>query len=192
MSFSIDVNRQLGVSRFFNVLSSRLAAVERWVLIVLASLVTLLILLNVVTRSLDFAIYWVDELAIYTMIWLVMIGASTTVRSREGIAVTLLENVVGRRAWSFLLLLVDLIKLLFALTLIWLSWIWYDPLTLMSAGFDTQVFSGNTFNFIYDEPTLTIGVPKFVVWLVMPVTAITMTIHSASNLISRRDPEQTD
>lgn len=192
MSFSIGEEGQSAVSHILNVLSFRLAAIERWVLIVLASMVTLLILLNVVTRSLNFAIYWVDELAIYTMIWLVMIGASTTVRSREGIAVTLLENVVGKRAWSFLLVTVELIKLLFAMTLIWLSWIWYDPLTLMSAGFDTKLFSGNTFNFIYDEPTLTIGVPKFIVWLVMPVTAITMTIHSASNLFSRANPEPID
>ena len=173
--------------KFIDKASSNIAKLERWMLILLASSVTLLILLNVVTRAFDFALYWVDELAIYSMIWLVMIGASTTIRSKKGIAVTLLENVVGRRIWRVMLYTVDVISLLFSLMLIWLSWIWYDPLTLASFGFDTAAFSGSTFNFIYDEPTLTIGVPKSLVWLIMPITAITMTIHSAANLL--RDPE---
>ncbi len=155
-------------------------------LIVLASSVTLLILLNVVTRSVNYSIYWVDEMAIYAMIWLVMVGASVTIQKKQGISVTLLEGVVGERVWGVFLLIVDALILLFSIALIWLSWIWYDPLTLMSLGFDKDAFSGSTFNYIYDEPTLTIGVPKFLVWLIMPFTAVTMTIHAAANLFSRR------
>jgi len=164
--------------------SGRIARAERVMLIALAAVITLLILLNVVTRSLNFAIYWVDELAIYAMIWLVMIGASTAVRTRQGISVDLLKGMVGPRVWSVLLRVVDVIVLMFAVTLIWLSWIWYDPATLASYGFDTEAFSGSTFNYIYDEPTLTIGIPKFLVWLIMPFTAITMTVHAAANLTS--------
>ena len=37
-----------------------------------------LILLNVVTRSVQFALFWVDELAVYCMIWAFMFGAATT------------------------------------------------------------------------------------------------------------------
>ena len=164
--------------------SGRIARLERALLIALAAMITFLILLNVVTRSLDFAIYWVDELAIYAMIWLVMIGASTAVRTRQGISVNLLKGMVGPLVWSVLLKVVDVIVLAFAVTLIWLSWIWYDPATLASFGFDTRAFSGSTFNYIYDEPTLTIGVPKFLVWLIMPLTAVTMTVHAAANLTS--------
>ncbi|MBL4877192.1 MAG: TRAP transporter small permease subunit [Cohaesibacteraceae bacterium] len=164
--------------------STKIASLERYILIVLAASVTLLILLNVVTRSLSVAIYWVDELAIYAMIWLVMIGGSSTIRSRQGISVTLLEGIVGVKAWKAMLMIVDAIILLFSITLVWLSWIWYDPLTLLSLGFDTAAFSGSTFNYIYDEPTLTIGMPKFLIWLIMPFTAITMTVHSISNLFT--------
>ena len=171
--------------RLLNTTSLTIVKFERWALIFLASAVTGLILLNVVTRSLNFAIYWVDELAIYAMVWLVMIGASVTIRKRQGISVTLLEGIVGKRIWSLFLIAVDAIILTFCMALVWLSWIWFDPLTLMSFGFDTDAFSGITFNFIYDEPTLTIGVPKFLVWLVMPVTAVTMTVHAAHNLFSR-------
>jgi len=85
--------------QWLNVLSAKLALVERWLLIVLALAVTLLILLNVVTRSVNQAIYWVDEAAIYAMIWLVMIGASYSFRTREGIAVTLFQGISGPRLW---------------------------------------------------------------------------------------------
>ena len=42
----------------------------------LAVSITLLILLNVVTRSMGAALYWVDELAIYAMAWMTFLGAS--------------------------------------------------------------------------------------------------------------------
>ena len=173
---------------FLGTVSEMVSRMERWMLILLASAVTLLILLNVVTRSLDFAIYWVDELAIYSMVWLVMIGASSTIQKRSGISVTILEGILPERVWNAFLLIVDVIILLFSATLIWLSWVWYDPLTLASFGFDTDTFSGSTFNYIYDEPTLTIGVPKYIVWMIMPVTAVTMTIHAVNNLLSRPTP----
>ncbi|MEM7047966.1 MAG: TRAP transporter small permease, partial [Pseudomonadota bacterium] len=96
-----------------------------------------------------------------------------------------LEGWVGKPLWGLFLLMVDSVILAFCLVLIWLSWIWYDPLTLMAVGFDTGAFSGQTFNYIYDEPTLTVGVAKFWIWMIMPITAMTMTIHAAYNLFCR-------
>lgn len=176
--------REIVIS-ILRIASNSIASFERWMLIILASSVTLLILLNVVTRSVDFAIYWVDELAIYAMVWMVMIGASVTIQKRQGISVTILEGILGERLWGVFLLIVDLIIAAFCIVLIWLSWIWYDPFTLISVGFDTDAFSSKTFNYIYDEPTLTIGLPKYVIWLVMPLTAVTMTVHAINNLVDR-------
>lgn len=178
--------RRIILTKLLHLASAKVYKLERFMLILLASLVSLLVLLNVVTRSLNYAIYWFDELAIYAMIWLVMIGASVTTKRRMGIRVTLLEEMVGESMWNAMLLIVDIIILLFGLLLIWLAWMWYDPFTFMAFGFDRDTFSAGTFNYIYDEPTLTIGVPKFLVWLVMPFTAITMSIHAAANLVSRR------
>ena len=51
-----------------------------WLEIRLAALmavgVTLLILLNIVTRYFGAALYWVDELAIYAMVWMTFLEAS--------------------------------------------------------------------------------------------------------------------
>ena len=170
--------------RLIKGLSALVAKLERMALIVLALLVTVFILLNVVTRSLNVALYWVDELAIYSMIWMVMIGASTKIHHRQGISVNLAQFIVGENLWRIFKRVVDVLIFLFSATLVWLAWIWYDPATLASLNFDTEAFSRDTFNFIYQEPTLTIGVPKYLVWLVMPLTALTMTIHSCANLFN--------
>jgi TRAP-type C4-dicarboxylate transport system permease small subunit len=82
-------------------------------------------------------------------------------------------------------LVIDVLVLAFCAFMIWLAWIWYDPPGIVAAGFDPDTFSGTTFNFIYDEPTTTVGIQKFWIWLVMPWFALTCTIHAAANLLDR-------
>ncbi|MEM6847141.1 MAG: TRAP transporter small permease subunit, partial [Pseudomonadota bacterium] len=166
-------------------ISAALLRVERVVLIALTLAVTVLILLNVVTRSTGMALFWVDEAAIYTMIWAVFVGASMQVRLRAAISVDLVPMALGDTAKRVLGFMVDLLVLSFALTLIWLSFIWYDPIGLAQAGFDFGAFAGATFNFIYDEPTVTVGIPKFLIWLIMPILGLTLTVHSFANLADR-------
>jgi TRAP-type C4-dicarboxylate transport system permease small subunit len=80
-------------------------------------------------------------------------------------------------------LIVDAILLFLALALLVLCWQWYDPIAVIAAGFDLAVFAQNTFKFIYTEPTSTLGIPKFWVWLVVPFMASAMTIHALANLL---------
>lgn len=166
-------------------ISAALLQVERVVLIALTFAVTCLILLNVVTRSAGMALFWVDEAAIYTMIWAVFVGASMQVRLRAAISVDLVPMALGPGGKRILGAVVDALVLGFALTLIWLSFIWYDPVGLAQAGFDVGAFAGSTFNFIYDEPTVTVGVPKFWIWLIMPMLGLTLTVHGLANLADR-------
>jgi TRAP-type C4-dicarboxylate transport system permease small subunit len=78
---------------------------------------------------------------------------------------------------------VDAVLLGLTLTLLVLCWRWYDPVALFESGFDLDVFAQNTFKFIYAEPTSTIGIPKFWVWLAVPLMALAMTIHCLANLL---------
>lgn len=140
------------------------------------------VLLNLVSRSMGWAIYWADELAIYLMIWAAMVGASISVKLRTGISVRLMHDYLppgGRRVVD---LLVDALVLLSALCLLGFSWIWYDPFTLISSGFDVAAFKSATFNFIYHEPTVTLQIRKFWLWLIMPGVALSMALHASSNL----------
>ncbi|HUF73190.1 MAG TPA: TRAP transporter small permease subunit [Gammaproteobacteria bacterium] len=166
------------------------------VIFLVAALLSL-ILLNIVTRELQAALFWVDELAIYTMVWMAFVGASAMVRMRAGVAVTIVVDLLPPVLQRGLARLVDAIVLVFAITLLVLCWLWYDPIALARSGFDFERFAESTFKFIYSEPTSTIGIPKFWVWLAVPVMAIGMTIHALANLgegmpFSGSDPKGSD
>ena len=81
--------------------------------------------------------------------------------------------------------LVDLIVLAFALCMIWFCWRWFSPYQLALHGFDTEAFQGAVFNFIYAEPTTTLGIPKYWVWMVMWAFALGATLHSVANLLGQ-------
>jgi len=163
--------------------SNALLKIEKLVVTVLAAVLLLLILLNIVTRAAGAAVFWVDELAIYTMIWMAFVGASVMVRMRVGVAVTLVTDFLPPPIRRLVARLVDAIMLLFAIVLLVLCWLWYEPLALIASGFDFDVFAQNTFKFIYSEPTNTIGIRKFWIWLAVPLMAVNMSIHALANLI---------
>jgi TRAP-type C4-dicarboxylate transport system permease small subunit len=168
--------------------SAAWARVELWLAAALALAVTLLVLLNVVTRTAGNALFWVDELAIYAMAWMAFLGASAALHHRNAVAVTLLPDAVSDRVKRAILKAVDVIVFLFALAMLWFCWRWFMPLDLARAGFDTMAFQGQTFNFIYAEPTTTLGYPKYLFWLVMWLFAIGATLHSTMHLFSRGKP----
>ena len=80
-------------------------------------------------------------------------------------------------------ILIDLLVLLFGITLLVLCYRWFDPATLMRLGFDLREFSGETFNFMYQDTTATLGIAKFWFWLVVPLVAVTISVHALSNLL---------
>ena len=77
---------------------------------------------------------------------------------------------------------VDLTIFVFACLMVWICLRWFMPLQLMEAGWDVKAFQGKTFNFIYAEPTNTIGLKKVWIWLVMPLFTLGALLHSGANL----------
>lgn len=167
-------------------ISARWARVELTFAAILGAMVTILILLNVLTRNLGIALYWVDELAIYAMAWMAFLGASSAVHYGNNVAVTILKDALPKSMRAVAALLVDMIVLCFALFMLWFCWIWYAPLELARHGFDVLAFQGDTFNYIYAEPTTTLGIKKFWVWSVMWLFAVGATLHGLANLIDRK------
>ncbi len=150
--------------------------------------VTLLILLNVVTRTAGAAIYWVDEAAIYTMVWMTFLGASAAIASQQQVAITALTDVLPDGLRRVAAKLVDVAVFVFACAMIWFCWRWYMPLAIAEAGFDARAFQGATFNFIYAEPTSTIGIRKWIIWLVMPLFSLGVFIHALAHLLDVSPP----
>lgn len=159
------------------------ARIELFCAACLACAVTLLILLNVVTRTLGSALFWVDELAIYTMAWMTFLGASAALHYGHSVSITILTDVLPKPLQVVAAKLVDLIVFIFALFMLWFCWRWFSPLELMRNGFDVTAFQGATFNFIYAEPTTTLGIKKYLVWMVMWLFAFGATLHSLTHLL---------
>lgn len=160
-----------------------LARCEEIAAAALAAVVTCLILTNIAFRALGSPLYWISELAIYAMIWMTFLIAATVFKRRQGIAVTLLSDLLPQSGRKLIGIWVDAMVLFFALLLAWLCWRWYQPLALVQVGFDTRAFQGQTFNFIYAENTSTLGIKKFWVWLIVPWFALSLSLHSWANLI---------
>jgi TRAP-type C4-dicarboxylate transport system permease small subunit len=164
-------------------LSARLLAVERMAVAGFMFLLTGLILLNVITRYAGVSLYWVDESAVYSVVFLSFIGASAMTRLRLDFAVTLLTERLSARGVRIAKVMSTAIVLLFGLTLLWLCALWLDPLGMARAGFDARELAARTFNFIYTERTQTLNWPVWALYMIMPVFAVSMSVHSAANLL---------
>lgn len=172
-----------GWARWVQQASSAILRVERLALMLLMGGLTLLILLNVATRYTGMPIYWVDEAAVYLVVWLCFVGASAMTRLRMDFAVTLLTDYLGETAARRLKATATAGVFLFGCAMLAMCWLWMDPVGIASHGFDAKEFAADSFNFLYTERTQTLNWPTWVVQLILPIFGITFTIHAAANLI---------
>lgn len=162
--------------------SERLSRIELTVAGGCALAVTLLIVLNVVTRALNLALFWVDEVAIYVMVWMVFLGTAVTLKRRQALMVTVLVDYLPGGLRRVVGVFIDLSVLLFALLLIVFAWNWYSPIELARHGFDLGEFSAETMNFMYQERASTFSLSKFWVWLIVPYFGLSVAFHTVANL----------
>ena len=158
-------------------ISDTITRIERIVLMALIASILGLMVLNVSTRALNVSLYWVDELAINLMIVSAFIGTSVIFRRRNNFAVTIVSDLLHGAAKRWLAISVQVINLAFALFLVAVTWIWFDPVALAANGFDLERFFGNTFNSVYTEMTSTIGLRRFWFFLVMPWFSLSLSLH---------------
>jgi TRAP-type C4-dicarboxylate transport system permease small subunit len=156
---------------------------ERLVILWLMGLLLALVLVNVATRYAGAPIYWIDEAAVFTVVWLAFVGGSAMCRLRMDFAVTLLSERVGAAGARRLKIAAGLGVLLFALALVWMCWTWMDPLGIARSGFDAKAYAAQSFNFLYTERTQTLNWPTWVLMLVLPLFALTLSLHASANLI---------
>ncbi|WP_343590472.1 TRAP transporter small permease [Paracidovorax wautersii] len=175
--------RSNALSRLVLDASSAVLRVERWLLLGLMALLMVLILVNVATRYTGMPIYWIDEAAVYSVVWLTFIGGSAMTRLRMDFAVTLLSDRLGPRPARALKVLAGGGVLFFGIALLAMCWIWMDPLGIARAGFDAREYAAGSFNFLYTERTQTLNWPTWLLQTVLPLFAATLTLHAAANLV---------
>ena len=153
-------------------LDQKLAKLESWLCIVLLSSLVLLILINIATRTFNLGLYWVDELAIYLMIWMTFFATSLSIHKGLGMQVLFVFEKLPhsiqsrvRKVWSLLILG-------FWMVLLFYSCRWFNPLEN---------------NFIYQEPTITLSLQKFWVWSVLPVISAFSAFHALVHVMCSSD-----
>ncbi|MBP0109772.1 TRAP transporter small permease [Bradyrhizobium vignae] len=179
----MPATRALSLRRTIVLMSSALLAFERLALMGLMYLLTGLILVNVVTRYSHFPIYWIDESAVYCVVWLTFIGASAMTRLRLDFAVTMLTERLSPQHQKVAKVTSTGLVVVFGLALIVTCVLWMDPVGLARAGFDGRKLAAATFNFLYTEHTQTLNWPTWVLYLTLPIFALSMTIHGLANLL---------
>lgn len=175
-------SRSMAVPEAIVSLSGGLLRVEHRAIQGLMFLLSALILLNVFTRYTGYPIYWIDESAVYSVVWLTFIGASAMTRMRLDFAVTMLTERFSERGVAIFRVIATLGVILFGIALGVMCWLWLDPVGIAQAGFDAREYAGQSFNFIYTERTQTLNWPTWVIYLIMPLFAVSMTLHALANL----------
>ena len=170
-------------ARAISRLSAGIAALERAALMLLIGAIAVFVLTNVIFRALGTTIAWADEIAVYAMILSAFIGASLMLRARVDPAVLLIHEFASPAMLRLLRTAVSVVCVLFGAILLYTTWLWFNPLGLMRAGFDVGTFEGSTFNFIYTDVTPIMGLPAFWFYLIMPWFAVTITLHAFANLL---------
>lgn len=164
-------------------LSNGLLFVELRVAAALLLGLALVILTNVVTRYAGIPIYWIDELAVFVMVWLAFIGTSAMSRLKLDFAVTFLADTAPKPFAPFIRSGATVMVILFGVGLGIMCWIWADPIGIASAGFDARAYAGVSFNFLYTEYTQTLQWPRWAVMLVIPIFSVCLVVHGLANLL---------
>ncbi len=164
-------------------LSGAVIRCERLALMALLAWLLALILLNVATRYMRMPLYWVDEAAVYSVVWLTFVGACAMTRLRMDFAVTMLTDKLGERGARLVKCLATLCVFTLGLALAAMCWIWMDPVGIARSGFDAKEYAAQSFNFLYTERTQTLNWPTWVIQLILPVFALSFSLHALANLI---------
>lgn len=147
----------------------------------LVALILCLLLANVVSRTAGQPLIWTDELAVHLMVVLAFVAGSLGIALRGHMAIGLLPDRLGPRDRARLALLADLSVLAFLLAMAVILWRWFDLPGLLRAG-SGAALAEQSFNFVYTDPTNTLGLPKVWFWAILPISCATALIHCLAAL----------
>lgn len=150
---------------------------------VLVASILCLMIAGMVARGMGAPLIWSDELAVAAMVWLAFIGGSLAIATGMHMVMGLLPETLAPPKVYWVSLLNNLLVLIFLLVSALVIWNWLDLPGLLAAG-SGQAYAEESFNFLYTDPTLTLGVRKIWFWMVLPISTICGVIHCLA-LISK-------
>ncbi len=121
-------------------------------------LMTLATLSNVIARYfLSSPIAWAEEFSRYAFVWLVFTGAALCTKHNRHIVIDTVVTFLPRRLQAFCLLLADIVTVGLMLVIVYYGWILSSMAT---------------------QPTSTLKVPQYMVYISMPIAAVLVTCHT--------------
>jgi TRAP-type C4-dicarboxylate transport system permease small subunit len=129
-------------------------------LLVLMALATLL---NVVARYFfNSPVPWADEFSRYAFIWLVFVGAVVCTKQGRHISIDLVVTALPSRIRPFIQMLADVATAALMLIIIYFGWILTSSAT---------------------QPTSTLKVPQYVVYMVVPLSALLILLRTIKDIM---------
>lgn len=146
-------------------LGERVYKFSIYLLLFLVSVMVLSVCIQVINRnSLQFSLFWLDEIARFSLVWATFIGASIALKDKELIALDLISNRLSSKAKKVFDLIIEIIVFLFILVL------FYYSIKLM---FDPSVL---------DQRSSALRMPQSFVYLSIPVSMLFMAVYTFSNI----------
>lgn len=149
-------------------LSDKLASIERILCGSLIVAFTLLLMVNVVSRYVfDAPIFFAEELALLILVWMGYLAIAYSVSQDKQIGMSLVVDNLPEHARRAVSIVVDIIMLFMSCLLLWST---IDWLQSSSVAFERAV---------------SLDVPKWPFYLVMPVFWVVLIVHLLKQLSSR-------
>lgn len=164
--------------RSLKALSRAVSKAELWLACAMLCLMIVLLIVSVAMRATGAPLFWADEAMISIMGAMAALATSALVEQGSHAKVDLLAAFVSQELSVWLDRFAAFATLVFALVLVWLSWRLFDPLAMIQSGFDIDSFTAATRNFVYREPTTTLGIARFWTWLPLSIASLGMIIHA--------------
>ena len=165
-------------------LSRTISGVEIVVACVFLFGVVVLLFMNVAMRAAGAPIFWGDEAMVSLMGGMAAFATSALIAEGGHAKVDLLHPFLSPKSRFWLERFCAFATLVFSVTLVWLSWRLFDPVSMIKAGFNIKEFVSMTRNFAYREPTNTLGIARFWTWIPLSIAALGMVVHSLAWLLS--------
>lgn len=178
----LDAGRGSAAPNILGTVSRAVSRAERMVLRGSVGAILCLITVNIVLTAFGAPLYWANEAAVSLVAFTTFVGASVLTFSGEHPSVSLARDFLPPKIADLLIKAADLFMLCLALVLIYLSWRLFAPLDVVRHDFDLMAFAIEAGNFVYQEPTNTLGISKAWIWLAPVPTFFTMALHAAARL----------
>lgn len=156
------------VSAIVGLISSKVAVFERVLCAVLISVFTAVLLANVISRYLfDSPLFFAEELALLLLVWMGYLAVSYSIHRSDQIGMSLLVDKLSARHKQLVAIVVDVILIVISGILFWAALTWMQSSS------------------VFFERAVTLNVPKWPFYLIIPLFWALMLIHLIDHLLGR-------